>query len=235
MRMRVKLSPKYIITFLLLVIVMLELHETVHIVVGRFICGAWGARDFNVWGLCEGCQEKHPLAWISTLAGPVFSFAMMWLGMFLLYAINPKKKALGFAFIFSNIPFGRISQAMMGSGDEMVVARHLLKNGFSHNQIIWICSGVVLLAGLPPIIGAYKVLTNKRKWVYFVGFLTLPLVFILTYVLTALNSLLNSGFLSAPWVMGTPLLITAHTFIALALLIILRRNLFNNNTIVVTG
>jgi hypothetical protein len=227
MRMHLNLSPKYIVTFLLLVIVMLEVHEIVHITVGRIICGSWGTRDFNVWSLCEGCQEKHPLSWLSTFAGPLFSFMLMWVGLFWLHAVNAKKKALGFALIFSNIPFGRISRAMMGSGDEMVVTQHLFKNSFSNTQLIIICSAVVLVAGLPPIIVAYKVLTNKRKWIYIIGYLTLPIAFILTYVLNVLNSLLNRGFLSAPGVMGTPLLITVHTCIASLLLIILRHNLYN--------
>ena len=223
--MRLKLSPKYIFAFLLLVLLMLELHEIAHIITGRVICGAWGTRDFNVWRLCEGCELKHPFSWIATLAGPLFSFILMWLGMWLLYLKCADSQAIGFSLVFANIPFGRISQAMLGCGDEMVVNRHLLKANFSHTQIVLICSAVLLALGLPPIIKAYRVISNKLAWMYLLGFLTLPLVFILSYVLSLLNYLLNNGVLSNPGVMGTPLLITAHTFMVLVLLMISRRNL----------
>ncbi|TFF38194.1 hypothetical protein [Mucilaginibacter psychrotolerans] len=215
--MRIKLSFSYIISFLLLVLLMLELHELVHITTGRIICGAFGTRDFNVWQLCADCEKAHPLSWVATLAGPVFSFMLMWLGMYWLYAANAKMRALGFAFIFANIPFGRISQAMMGGGDEMLVTRHLLKDILSHGQMVCLCSAVLLALGLPPIMKAYRSITNKYTWLYLLGFLTLPLVFILSYVLTLLNSLLNDGLLATPWVMGTPLLITLHTLLAAVL------------------
>src|ERR1700712_1157986 len=116
--MKIKISFSYIISFLLLTIVMLELHEMVHISVGRIICGCWGTRDFNVWHLCDECSTNHSFSWLAILAGPVFSFAIMWLGMFWLSSNNQQKKAIGFSFIFSNIPFGRISEAIKGSGDE---------------------------------------------------------------------------------------------------------------------
>jgi hypothetical protein len=216
--MKLKLSFGYIIAFLLLTVVMLELHETVHIITGRIICGDWGDRDFNVWSLCKDCSLHHANSWLATLAGPLFSLALMWVGMFLLYRANDNIKAIGFALIFSNIPFGRISQAMMGSGDEMIVTKALLKGSFSHTQLILICSVILLILGLPPIIKAYRIMKNKMAWLYIIGFLTLPLVFILTYVLSALNTILNKGFLAAPWIMGTPLIITIHTLIAIGLL-----------------
>ncbi|MVM33443.1 hypothetical protein GO755_25630 [Spirosoma sp. HMF4905] len=226
--MHIKLSFSYVLTFLLLLIVLLELHETVHIVVGYFICGCWGPRDFNVWSLCKGCPENHPLWWVATLAGPLASFALMWLGMIWLSAKPSNKTLLGFSLVFANIPFGRISNVMMGGGDEMVVTRHFLKADYSRTQMILICSVLVLCLGLPPIIKAYKVLTNRRAWLYLLGFLTLPLLFLLIYVLTGLNSLLTRGFLATPWIMGTPVLITLHTSIALVGLIWLRKNLFKS-------
>jgi hypothetical protein len=216
--MKLKLSFGYIVTFLLLTVVMLELHEMAHIITGRIICGDWGTRDFNVWSLCKDCSAHHPNSWLATLAGPLFSFALMWLGMFLLNSTNENLKALGFSLIFANIPFGRISQAMMGSGDEMIVTKELLKGSLSHTQMILTCSIILLIAGLPPIIKAYCSLNNKISWLYILGFLTLPLVFILMYVLTALNTLLNSGYLASSLIMGTPLLITLHTLIAAFLL-----------------
>ena len=225
--MKIKLSFSYALAFLLLVIVMLELHETVHIAVGRVICGCWGPRDFNVWSLCVGCADNHPLWWVATLAGPVVSFALMWWGMFWLNSKESGKFTLGFSLIFANIPFGRLSSVMMGGGDEMVVIRHLLKNDFSRPQLTLICSVMVLGIVLPPVAKAFRILTNRWAWLYIIGFLTLPLLFLLVYVLTGLNTLLNAGFLATPWIMGTPLLITLHTSIALISLLWLRNYLFS--------
>lgn len=223
--MRLKISASYIIGFLLLTIVMLELHETAHIVAGRIICGCWGKRDFNVWGLCNGCEKAHSLSWFATLAGPAFSFAMMWLGRYLLCSSNMKKKSLGFSIIFANIPFGRMTEAMKGAGDEMVVTKHLLGNIFSRTEMIILCSSIILIIILPPLLKAFGMIANRRRWLYIAGFLTLPLVFILLYVLTFLNGILTYGFLSEPWIAGTPLLITVHTFFACVMLFFMRNKL----------
>ncbi len=229
--MHIKISISYIISFLFLTIVMLELHETVHISVGRLICGCWGLRDFNVWSLCDGCDKNQTLSWMATLAGPLLSFSFMWLGMFWLSSSDSKLKAIGFSLIFANIPFGRISEAMRGAGDEMVVTKHLLANYFSSTQMILICSIIVLAIGLPPIIKAFRILTNKKSWLYILGFLTLPIAFILAYILIGMNTLLKSGLLSGIGIMGTPLLITIHTLLAILFLFLFRNKLTAlNNT-----
>jgi hypothetical protein len=179
--MKLRLSFKYIITFLLLLIVMMELHEIVHISVGRLLCGCWGPRDFNVWSLCEGCDANQPMSWLATLAGPVFSFTLMWWGTFWLNATHPAKVAVGFSLIFSNIPFGRITTVMMGGGDEMVVLRHFLPLDMARSEKILIGSVILLIVGLPPILKAYWAVNNQRSWQFILGFLTLPLAFLLVY------------------------------------------------------
>lgn len=223
--MKLPLSIRYSITFLLLLLVMMEFHELVHITTGRIVCGCWGSRDFNVWSLCDSCKEQHPNWWLATLSGPVFSFSIMWVGMFFLRSRIVQMKRLGFAFIFANIPFGRITTVMMGGGDEMVVTRHFLSGSWSRNEMIVLCSAIVLLLGVPPVIMAWRSLTNKKAWIYITGFLLLPLLFLLIYLLTGLNSLLHYCVLSSNWIMGTPVLITAHTILVLTLLILFHRKL----------
>ena len=63
--MNLKLTPKFILTFLALTFVMHEAHEIVHTTIGRLICGCWGQRDFNVWGLCGDCSEQNPYSIIT--------------------------------------------------------------------------------------------------------------------------------------------------------------------------
>ena len=188
--------------------------------------------------MCEGCGESHSLAWLATLAGPICSFALMWLGMLLLYLKDSCKKAVGFSLVFANIPFGRISQVMKGAGGEMVVARQLLKHLFSTAQITMLCSVMVAFVILPPIVKAFSVINHRRRWLYIIGFLTLPLLFILLYILIGMNSLLNSGFLSQAWIVGTPIFITVHTCLVIFLLVVMRKNiykLFTPPVVVVAG
>ncbi len=225
--MKIQLSVSYAVTFLLLLIVMLELHEIAHIVVGRLICGCWGERDFNVWDLCQSCPNGESLGWLATLAGPVLSFCLMWFGWYWLSNKDPKLKAIGYALIFANIPFGRITTVMMGGGDEMVVTRDFLGGTLTRNQMILLCSTVVLVFAIPPIIKAYREIKNQRAWLHLIGFLTLPLAFILVYILFGLNNLLSSGFLAQVWILGTPLLITLHTILAFALLLWFHKSLYN--------
>lgn len=226
--MQLKITPSFIFTFVLLLLVMMELHELVHITIGRIVCGCWGPRDFNVWSLCEGCRRNQPLWWLATFAGPLFSFAMMWIGRSMLSWTDVRMKAVGFSLIFANIPLGRITTVMMGGGDEGVVARHLMGLTFTSQEVVSVCSIVVMMLAVPPVIKACRVITNKtRSWLYIIGFLTLPLLFLLIYLLTLLNGLLNAGFLAQPWIMGTPLLITMHTVIALAALVVFRNKLIS--------
>lgn len=69
-------------------------------------------------------------------------------------------------------------------------------------------------------------IVNKRRWLYILGFLTLPLAFLLFYTLICLSTVLKNGFLSEPYFLGTPLFITLHTLIAFASLVWLWRNLY---------
>src|SRR6188474_451553 len=124
--MQLKWSFSFVVAFLLLLLVMMELHELVHITVGRIICGCWGTRDFNVWSLADHCRENNQSWWLATLAGPLFSFGVMWLGARMLSSPSLQNRSIGFVFIFANIPFGRITTVMMGGGDEMVVLRHFM-------------------------------------------------------------------------------------------------------------
>lgn len=227
--MNLRISFSYFFSFLLLLIIMMELHEIAHIVVGRILCGCWGPRDFNVWSLCETCEERVPLSWLATLAGPLFSFALMWLGMALLKSSDPARAAIGLSMIFTNIPFGRITTVMLGGGDEMVVVRHFLKGDMGRTGMILIGSMIVLAAGLPPIVQAYRSIKNGRALLYILGFITLPLAFLLLYTLIGLNTLLESGFLANVWIMGTPLLITLHTIGALMLFIVFRKGILSIN------
>ena len=85
-----------------------ELHEQVHITTGYFICGGYGARDFNVWRTVEPCAAPS-LAFLATLAGQLWSYLLMWTGAgLLLKAKSVEYKTIGFSLVFAPLPFARI-------------------------------------------------------------------------------------------------------------------------------
>lgn len=208
---QIRLDFRTLSVFLFFFFTMHELHELAHIFTGRLICGCWGTRDFNVWDLCPDCLQRHPLSILATLAGPVFTFIMLWAGWYLLkHGKSTAHRSWGLVFIFGNMPFGRIYMAATGSGDEVWAIRHLFLNpDHSNATVITIATSLlVTLICLPPLITAYKAMASKRKGLIFAGLLIVPLILDTVIILTLLNGLLSKGVLGKIWIMGTPLLIT---------------------------
>ena len=186
-----------------------------------------GVRDFSVWQLWEGCDNNsHLLSWLATLAGPLFSFAIMWVGRHWRSANGLKMKELEFSWVFVNIPFRGIREAMKCAGDELVVARHLFQSDFSHTQIIVIVTCIVLSPGIPPIFTGFRLVHNRFSLLCIIAFfnIAIPIHFVVHSL--GMNSILYNGFLSTLLIMATPSLSTLHTFVIMILLLLLRKNLF---------
>ncbi|AMR27644.1 hypothetical protein A0257_11425 [Hymenobacter psoromatis] len=201
-----------------------EAHELVHTGLGRLLCGCWGTRDFNVWSLCDACAHKPLQNLAATLSGPLFSFALMWVGYFWLAPRHSAgRRSLGFALIFANIPFARILGAVfMGSNDEVYALSKVMPY-----HLAWALGGaVVLLATVPPLVRAYAALQPRGRIWIFLGFFLLPTLLLFIVVLGGLNSLLAGGFLATYWMLGSPLLITAWTTLVLVSLGLTYRGLF---------
>lgn len=216
--LKINLSLKPLFAFLVLMLLLGELHELAHIFTGYAFCGCWGERDFNVWGLCEGCSESNPWAIIATFMGPIFTFSLIWLGRYFLLTGDANRKSLGFVLIFANIPFARIMTAAMGGGDEVYALRVIFENDNNFTLIWMIGLALVLLAALPPLITAWKALTKAYRIGVFLAFFILPTILAFLIVLLGMNGLLEKGILTETFIWGTPLLITIHTFI-LAILV----------------
>jgi len=201
-----------------------ELHELIHTAVGRIICGCWGQRDFNVWQLCEGCIEDHPIAVLSVFAGPLFTFIMIWSGVYFLKTANTnRQKTLGFVLIFANIPFARIFTAAMGSGDEVTGIRILLHN----HTIAWIAGLlIVLLLTVFPLYEAFTMISNKKRVGYFLLFLLVPMLLDMVIVFGLMNTLLKKEILSNYWILGSPILITLFTALVTIVFIAARKHIY---------
>ncbi|GAB2832079.1 hypothetical protein [Ferruginibacter profundus] len=219
--MQLKLNIKFSIAFISLHCILHELHELVHTAVGRLICGCWGQRDFNVWQLCEGCMESHSIAVLAVFAGPVFTFIMIWWGVYFLKAGNTdQQKASGFVLIFASNPFARIFTAAMGKGDEVSGLNTLF-----HNHIIaWVIgSAIVLLLTVYPLYKAFAVIRNKKRTGYFLLFLFAPMILDLVVVFGLMNTLLKKDILSDYWILGSPALVTVFTVLVTIVFMISRK------------
>jgi len=226
--MKLHLTGKNLFAFFLFAMLMGEAHEISHFIVGKIICGCWPeSRDFNAWSLCQSCKENNPFWYWPTFAGPVFSMTLAWIGMFLLNNSHSQNQSIGFALIWANVPQARIMTVLMSGGDERLVMRYLTKGTAFEIYFEWIAIAVVTIMALPPIIASFRAVKNNYGWLYNIGFMVLPLVVFGTYGFVLLNGLLEKGFLSDVWIMGTPLFITLHTLLILiVLLLFFRQQLF---------
>ena len=201
---------------------MLELHEIVHTVVGRFICGCWGERDFNAWGICESCQNT-PLAWLATLAGPIFTFIMIWISAISLKSKNTiQQKSFGIALLFANAPFGRVLNPLLKCGDEATLMSKIIKDLDFASMVTFM---VILLITAYPLYKAYKTIKNK-PYLYFIFFFFTPVVLIILIVLVLLNTILSKGILSETGFLGSPILVNLWSLFVLSILIIFKRHLY---------
>ncbi len=218
-----KLTLKFVITFLALTFVMHEAHEIVHTTVGRILCGCWGERDFNVWGLCDSC-DKNPLKTISTFAGPLFTFIMIWIGYIYLNDSKTKRqKSFGFALIFANMPFARLLNPMLGGGDELVV----LMNFFDDYQISRIIIFLLItLIVFIPLRKCFLTIENKNRLGWFILFFVAPVAIDLVIVLGVMNTLLNKGILAEYWILGSPKLVTLWTTFVVILYFTTQKNIY---------
>jgi hypothetical protein len=222
--MKIQLNLKFVLSFVALMFVMHEAHEIVHTSVGRLICGCWGERDFNVWGLCKGCSDAHPIALLSTFAGPIFTFIMIWYGTSFLKPTNTlEQKSFGFALLFANMPFARILTAIFGGGDEVYGLNKMLHN----HPLAWtIGLTAILLITAYPLYTAYKTIENKRKIGWFLLFFLAPVAIDLLLVLGVMNTILEKGVLSQYWILGSPMLVTLWTALVTVVFIVMRQSIY---------
>lgn len=202
--MKIRLNSKYMLAFLLLTMVSGLSHEMVHHVAGAAICGCWGYKTFNSFVLCSSC-DGNPYSFWATVAGPAFTFGLMWLGWYQMRKPDNKNKQLGFALIFANFPINRIMFAFMGANDEQWVARQLYGDS---SIAFWATIVLILICTVPPLAAAFLQIQNRRRWLWFLAFFILPFVFVILFAGMFLEDylLLKLQFLSEP-ILGIPYLL----------------------------
>lgn len=227
-KLSLRITWHYLVALLALMICSGELHEQIHITTGYFICGGYGPRDFNAWQTADPCAIPS-MSYLATLAGPLWSYLVMWTGaVLLLRAKSITYRTIGLSLVFAPLPFARIFTAVMGGGDEKVVLRAIA--GLTDPLSLKIATAaIVTLICLPPILIAWRSIGNRFAFLYPIAFSVLPLVVLGIYVLTLLNKLLSAGFLSSVAILGTPTLILVHFATMACVLVLCRKWLLEIN------
>lgn len=173
----------YCVAFCFLIMLHASMHELVHHFVGAAICGAWGTKSFNLftlacpadtaWIAIDGARwlDMFTKAWFATYVGPIYSFAMMWLGM--IWIMRGKTdwwRHLGFATIFAQLPLQRMTGPLFGWNDEWFATRHIFGDS-DFNR--WITLTVLVAICLPPLVIAYRAIANKWRWAWFAFYFAL--------------------------------------------------------------
>jgi hypothetical protein len=206
--------PRFVAACIALAVLLHEAHELAHTAAGRVLCGGWGARDFNTWSLPAGCGTSVP-----TIAGPLFSFGVMWAGL-LLVRRAPDRWPLGVALMLMANPFARLFTAAMGGGDEGVLVRHWF--GLERGPLATaIAFGIVAALSGPPLVAAWRALPRPRRLPSYVGLLVAPMLVTGLLLFLLGNRLLSAGVLAQPSVLGAPPLVWLVTLAAAIALVAL--------------
>ena len=170
-----------------------------------------------MWGICKGCGDEQPLAILSTYAGPIYSFSIIWIGYFLLSKPSAGIKSVGLALIVSSMPFSRIITPLFGGGDEV----YALNTHLNNHLLAWALGlTIVLLLAIPPVVKMWNTIRNRKKVLWIVGLLLVPFLMTGAVVFGILQTLLlENGFMSDYWILGSPELVTAWFFFCLVVLL----------------
>jgi hypothetical protein len=221
--MKISLTMRNSIALLALSFLMQETHELAHTFVGRIICGCWGKRDFNVWGLCGDCGSAIPISVLATFAGPLYSFSVIWMGYYLLTKSSIKTKSLGFALIVSSMPFSRVLTPIFGGGDEVFTLTEL---GMSRSLAWPLALILVFPLAVLPVVKVYNVIENRRKPLWIIGLLIVPFLAVGAIVFGILQSMvLRNGILDDYWILGSPILATGWLFVSAGTFVAFRRHI----------
>ncbi|GGI57992.1 hypothetical protein [Winogradskyella haliclonae] len=165
---KLKITWRYCLAFYCIIMLYVSLHELIHHLAGYLICGDWGIKTFNYFETaCD--NDKKSLA--ATYIGPIFTFMMMYFGMYLLKKRNSEyKKHLGFAIIFAQLPFQRMISPFFRMNDEFYASSKLFGNT---NIVYWSVIILIWLICLPPLIKAFQAIGNRNKILWFLFYLIL--------------------------------------------------------------
>lgn len=173
--MNLKVSPLYILAFVLLVFLMQEVHDWAHVLAVRVTSHCWPLRSYGAWVMC-GSPSSGQHALIS-VAGPLINVVLLLTGWSLLHPDNSvEENSLGVALVMAALPLNNLVAAFRGGGDITDCIRWLQRHGPLSNHAFATRLGliIVLILNVPPLIRTVLRLPGyKGKLIAF------PLMFLL--------------------------------------------------------
>jgi hypothetical protein len=164
MKVSIPSRPVHIALFLLLAFLCYQAHQLVRHLVGAGLCGGFGSMTFTVATTKQPCL----LPPMVILSGPILTYGLAWSGMLLLR--SPKYALFAYALIFASFAHLRFIQTLTGRGDELVLAHQWF--AAPSRSIV---AAIVFLIGVPPVVAAFRAITNKRRVFVFICSLLLPI------------------------------------------------------------
>lgn len=146
------------LSFCMLAYLISAAHELTHHLAGYFSSGQFGRMSFNLFATAD--VHPHPI--LVSLAGPALTYAVAWIGTVLL--LRGVRPVFGYALITCSCVYMRLIGVLGGSGDESVVSRTL--TGTVHR---WTLSAIVAFLALPPLMVAFRSLTNRKRVLVFLA------------------------------------------------------------------
>src|SRR5512139_2645931 len=152
MQITIPSRPAHIAVFLLLCFLCYQAHQLTRHLVGAALCGGFGTMTFTVTITREPCSFPT----LVVISGPLLTYGLAWLGVFLLR--STKYRLFAYALIFASFAHLRFIQNLTGRGDELILAGQWF--GISNRVVV---ASIVLLIGIPPVVTAYRVIANRRR------------------------------------------------------------------------
>lgn len=211
--MNIRISIAYLIVFAALTLLLVEVHEQVHAVATRLLCGGWASRVFDNVLPYRGCSAGR-LALVD-IAAPLFSYALLWLGAIWMWRPSPRLQALGFTLAFASLPFGRLLPQIVtafvenSTSDEYSFVRRIAGDALDRDSTGSLAVVIALVLGLPALVAIWKRLPSGRRLRLFAGFYLLPLLFVIAWTV-GMNGALAHDVLKDNLLPGWPALIALH-------------------------
>lgn len=170
MKITIPHRAAHIALFLLLAFFCYQAHQLARHLVGAVLCGGFGSMTFTVAATKQPCV----LPLLVTLSGPVLTYGLAWLGMFMLR--SPRHALFAYALVFASFAHLRFIQTLTGRGDELLLAGQWF--AVPSRPLV---AAIVFLIGLLPVGVAFRAIANPRRLPIFIGswLLPLPLLFVL--------------------------------------------------------
>ena len=217
--LNIRLSKVYLVVFAALTLLLVEVHEQLHAVGTRLLYGGWAEWVFDNVLPYRGCSPAR-LA-VVDVVGPLFSYAMLWLGAVLAWRPGTRAQALGFSLAFASLPLGRLLPQLVtafvegSTSDEYGFLRRMAGDALDRREAGLLAFLVALALTLPPLVALWKRLPADRRLSLFVRFYSLPLVFVIVW-LAGMNAALAHGVLSRDLLQGWPALVAVHAVLVTA-------------------